>query len=536
MKRNLTKVILVCMVVFVLGISFMGCSNDNDVNNDVNNGEQQANVENSNDNIEPDEDVNGVKESEEDVNGVKESEEENELDEYAIEIALPGAEQKDMGLIQEKINEITKEKINATINITTIGFSSWAQQTNLMFASGEKLDLVWTASFFNYNANVAKGQLLPLDELINDYGNEVVNVLGEDVLNGARVNGSIYGLPSVRDFAADYGFIMRKDMVDKYSIDTQSISQASDMTTVFEVINENETDVLPFVTTQTMTIAELLGQGSYDKLNDWMGVVGVDDDSLEVINFFESDFYKETLDLVRDWYKNGYLSKDASTSQETPDSMVKAGKAFSYAYAGKPGIAAQESRKTGMEMIYVPITSPVATTSIITGGMMSIPHNSQDPQRAMMLMNLWYGDENIVNLFDNGIEGTHYVMNESGQLAYPEGTDSSNATYTPINYRIGNNFLAKTWSSDSLDIWETMDNFNKSAIKSVALGFSFDSESVKTEVAAVSNVISQFRMGLDTGTLDPDVSLPEYLSELKDAGLDKIIEEKQAQIDDWLNK
>jgi putative aldouronate transport system substrate-binding protein len=124
-------------------------------------------------------------------------------------------------------------------------------------------------------------------------------------------------------------------------------------------------------------------------------------------------------------------------------------------------------------------------------------------------------------------------MAPNGQIKYPEGISSANTKWIPINFRVGNNFLARIWTSDPPDLWAQLDKFNKGAMKSKALGFSFDAEPVKTEVAAVTNVISQYRMGLETGTMDPKVSLPEFITKLKASGIDKIIAEKQAQLDKW---
>jgi putative aldouronate transport system substrate-binding protein len=98
---------------------------------------------------------------------------------------------------------------------------------------------------------------------------------------------------------------------------------------------------------------------------------------------------------------------------------------------------------------------------------------------------------------------------------------------------MGNQFLTYTWKGDSKNLWNDMDGFNKSAVKSKALGFTFDSTSVKTEVAAVTNVTNQYALGLETGTLDPEKVLPQFISKLKGAGIDKIVAEKQKQLDTW---
>src|SRR5689334_12566323 len=61
---------------------------------------------------------------------------------YKITMAyLDTGTQDDLKLIEEEISKITKEKINATVELLPTGFGVWNEQTNLMLTSGEKLDL-----------------------------------------------------------------------------------------------------------------------------------------------------------------------------------------------------------------------------------------------------------------------------------------------------------------------------------------------------------------------------------------------------------
>ena len=54
------------------------------------------------------------------------------------------------------------------------------------------------------------------------------------------------------------------------------------------------------------------------------------------------------------------------------------------------------------------------------------------------------------------------------------------------------------------------------------------------EIAACTNVVNKYHKALVCGALDPETTLPQFNQELKDAGIDVIIEEKQAQLDAWL--
>ena len=58
------------------------------------------------------------------------------------------------------------------------------------------------------------------------------------------------------------------------------------------------------------------------------------------------------------------------------------------------------------------------------------------------------------------------------------------------------------------------------------------------ETTACSNVVKQYAYGLEVGAVDIDTVL-EFQQALKDAGIDKIIAEKQTQLDGimaWVQK
>lgn len=225
-----------------------------------------------------------------------------------------------------------------------------------------------------------------------------------------------------------------------------------------------------------------------------------------------------------------------ATTQATRFDMIKAGKAFAYMAMQKPGFAESEKKLSGLELVTAELVPPVATTSTVTGAMWGIPVNSETPEKAMEFLNLMYTDKDIVNLYDWGIEGTHYVKVDGfdNVIDYPEGIDYNSVGYKmPLGWLFGNQFLSYVMNGDDPEIWSKMDQFNKSSKRSKAMGFLFDASPVKTEYAAVSNVITQYKMPLETGSVDPEQILPEFISKLKSAGIDKIIAEKQKQLDEW---
>lgn len=453
---------------------------------------------------------------------------------YEVSIAFYGSDQKDLQAVQDEMNNILKDKINATVKLTPISISAWQQQTNLMLAGNEKIDLMFTSTGFNYGTQVAKGQLFALDDLIDKYGPGIKKALEPYQLSAAKINGKSYAIPAVKEMASDYGILLRKDIADKYNIDLSKIKTINDLDTVFQLIKEKEPNMVPLVAKHPGTGPFYTGYIPYDSLSGGVGVLPDYDNNMKVVNWYETTQYADQLRVIRKWYQAGYLLKDAPTSKQDGRELVKAGKAFAYFSNLKPGSEVEASRKSGKEMTVVRMTPAYATTDSITGIMWSIPKNSKDPDRAMMLLNLLYSDKQLYNMLAWGIEGKHYVKKSDNVIDYPAGVDITNSGYNfNTSYMFGNQFLSYTWTDQDPNSWKITDEFNKSAKKSKALGFIFDVNNVKTEMAAVNNVLTEYVSGLETGTLDPAEHLPKFIAKLKAAGSDKIISEKQKQLDEW---
>lgn len=436
----------------------------------------------------------------------------------------------DLPLVQEEINKISKKKINATVKLVPIGGAAWQQQQNLMLTSNEKLDLVLSSSFYGYNTQAVKGLYIPLDDLLKSHGQDITKVVPEHLLEGNKVNDKIYGIPSIRDWGSYYGFAMRKDLVDKYSIDLSKIKSYSDLENVFKTIKENEPTLTPVVNTSMGTsVATAVAAGKFDVLGDNLGVVSFKDK--EIVNMFEDPQYVEAVELARKWFKAGYIIKDSATSKESAANLVKANKGFGYFAKMKPGFDVQEKGITGHDMVSVKLSDVYSYTDAATGFNMSIARNSENPEKAMEFINLLYSDKDIMNLLDLGIEGKHYVKNSDGTIKLPDGVKESKYVFN--QWEIGNNFLTYPWEGNTADYWDVMKKHNDSAVLSPAFGFTFNPDSVKTEIAASMNVLNQYKLGLESGTLDPEKSLAEFNNKLKESGLGKIINEKQKQFDEW---
>jgi putative aldouronate transport system substrate-binding protein len=166
-----------------------------------------------------------------------------------------------------------------------------------------------------------------------------------------------------------------------------------------------------------------------------------------------------------------------------------------------------------------------------TGSMQAISSTSENPERALMFLELFNTDPALNNLINFGIDGTHYVkVSDSVIKAGPD-----NAKYNPgTGWAFGNQFINFLWDNEDPAKWANFKAFNDAALPTKTLGFVFDPTPVKTEIAQCANTWDEFIPAMETGTVDPETMLPKAIEALKAAGGDKIVAEKQKQLDAWL--
>ncbi|WP_052487320.1 ABC transporter substrate-binding protein [Gordoniibacillus kamchatkensis] len=452
---------------------------------------------------------------------------------YEINIYIPGKMSKEVGTVEQAINAYLKDKINATVKLNFTEWANYTTKTNLMITSGEKFDLMYTANSYGFANEVAKGTYLQLDDLIAKYGQDILKNLAPVYVKGSKINGKMYGVPSNKEYAASQTLLVRKDLMQKYNLDPSKIKTYHDFTDWFKVIKDGEPNITPFAG---------VGDGSsimaslFELFNgDYFGVLDKSANDLKVIDAFSNPKYLEALHQLRDWYNAGYIIKDAATTQVTRDEYMKNGKVFSFMVSSKPGIDKEKSLTTGMDLQQVDFSEPYSTTADVTGAILAVSRTSADPERVVKFLNLLYSDKTLLNMIDWGIEGKHYVKVSDNVIDFPPGLNSQTVGYSAQGdqWIFGNQFNSYVLKTEDPHKWDKFKQFNDSAKVSKAMGFIFDPTPVQNEINACAIIYNQYRAGLLSGSLDLDKNLPVMVEKLKSNGLDKIIAEKQKQLDKW---
>jgi putative aldouronate transport system substrate-binding protein len=456
----------------------------------------------------------------------------SELKPYKLKLVYEGPPQADEAKVEEALNKILTDKINATIDIVPIDWGAWDDKMNLMIASREPVDVMFTAQWNGYSKNVAKGAYKDIGELLQQYGQGIIESLDPAFLEGSKINGKSYAVPTNKELAAAGGFIYRKDIAEELGLDMTAVKSAEDLDAIYKVVKEKKPDMIPLYTTAALFVAEAFAE--FDALGDSSapGVIMKNSDDTTVRLMQETEIYKKNVSLARDYFVKGYINKDAATTQLNSNDAYKAGNVFSTIESIKPGKADENATATGLDgkLGQIMLTGKTVATTETAGAMLAISSTSEDPARAMMFINLLHTDKEIINLLNFGIEGEHYTLN--GNIMTPT---AQTAQYAPgVAWELGNQFLNQLWDTEDPQKWEKFKEFNSGAKSSPALGFVFNAETVKGEIGAIANVNKQYSRAVDTGSVDIDKVLPEFIKALKAAGSDKVVAEKQKQLDAFL--
>ena len=457
---------------------------------------------------------------------------------YTVTMVLNGSTQPDEERIEQKINEILEPELNANLDIVVLPWASASQQLQLMLSGDEKIDVFYTQAT-NAVQYMNAGQIVDMSELIDKYGTNIKQIYGEDIAKINQVEGFVYGVPNQIERGSIPAIFMRKDLVEKYNIDTTQIKEPKDLESVFETVKAGEPDMtMLYSSCENDAPATRLFRGDTLSDNNYLGVLMDQTNSTKVENFFATDWFKDTTTMLHDWYQKGYISQDAGTNTENWRTVCKAGNLFSLFFSYHPGTPVEFESSTGYDFEIVPFyNEPIINSSSYNGVTFSIAQNSENPEKTMEVLDYIYGSSEIMNLLNWGEQDKDYVIEDAdnGIINFPEGITSDNAGYNlNLGWELPNQFIAYKWTGSDPQLWEKMEEFNGSAKSSKAVGFLFDSSNYSSEIAALSNIVKQYSGALYSGSGDPDELIPELLEALDDAGINEVIQAKQEQLDAFL--
>lgn len=431
--------------------------------------------------------------------------------------------------VMEEVNRYIKEKgLNVTLDLKVVDAGNYGQKISMMISSGEQFDICTINDATSYVKYARDGGFVELDDLLPKYGKAVLEKTDDYAQEAMKVDGKTYAIKNQGTYAIAQSFVFKKDLVEKYNFDYKSVTCLADLEPYLKTIKENEPNITPLF----HEIPDKVDQ-NYAELT--AGMV-FNNEADEFQSMFDTEYYVNTWKIINDYYKKGYIAKDA-ISKTDKNSEKKSGK---YAVMSNTGYYTEDGSKSSAQLGFPCVEAYTGTTPILnmTGVRTCISSTCKDPEKAMQLINLIWEDDYLSNTLAYGVEGINYTIDEerTAEIGSKSVVPTSGSEQT---WALWHNFVGPLWDQwdspwNTRTSLEMMQEVNLQAPRLKALGFVFDSDPVKTEYSKMSSIVGELKTALNIGCIDDvDSYIADGKKRLTDAGYDKVLEELNKQYKEW---
>jgi len=459
-----------------------------------------------------------------------------------------------MDLVQAEWNKLLKGRLNCELNQMWVNWTDYMTKYNLLLASGDQtIDLVETSStWLELWQNADRGAWLPLDDLIPEYAPVTWAEVPPETWDECRFRGEIVCFPE-NDYTqyVNHGIMYRGDWAEAAGLPLQ-LTTIEEFEQYCDWIKENKPGVYPIDAGGGVDQSASFW-GYWIKINSpHISILGVSElvygDSLKdpytaVTPAFEGDLFLKYVTDMRRWDDKGFWREDVLNNTASMDESFKAGtsgvrlhhvqtfRGLKYEMDEKlfPGESNLQmmiwSDVDGGELIQDPIS---------THGGMAVSANSQNPERAVMVYEFIRNDEEMYRLFNWGIQGTQWDIDDEGFKIQP-------TTYDKSQHEFFSNFWggrvdkfelpSRTEWAGIYDLWARLD---KDVVPNPYAQFVFDKMPIDAELTTLSSIVTEYRPLLNFGKAgDPEAAVAEYRNKLTAAGIEAYKAEVQKQLTEY---
>ncbi len=449
-----------------------------------------------------------------------------------LNLYFAGDEQIDFQKVQAEFNKMLEEKINTTMNITFLTWADTNTKYPLVLASGEQIDLIFAAAWLDFYNLCYKNAYLPLEDHLDTYMPLTMEQMNPEAFKEATVNGHTYMVPSDVNVIYTEGYVTRGDLREKYGV--PDITSLDVMEQYLQAVKDNEPAMVPW----DVGGQDLGNYGSAGGIAGW-GFEGFyfDDPTCTLISLAETPEYAQYVERMYTWAQKGFWTKGALVNKVSSRDTFKNGKSATCLMNTqdfKDTYATMNTSNPEWKVEWWEVASKdkkIRPRPYIQGGA-AVPTTAKDITRSLIALETIRQDQELFDLNFYGIEGVHWTVDGEGNVTansqeYLPGASTGTAAWRMDRFIKP---IAGAW-----DQWPNLqeDWFANRAVYNPIPGFVFNSEALKNELAAIANVETEYAKPLSWGMVDPAKGLPDLIQKLKDAGIERVYEEKGKQIADF---
>jgi putative aldouronate transport system substrate-binding protein len=436
--------------------------------------------------------------------------------------------------VMDNLNKLLIERLNCTLDIRMISLSEYNTTYPLLFSSGEVFDLAYCAYWLNYVQLAQRGAFMPIENLFPKYAPKNYARQFPAAIREASIDGHLYGISSLMRVYSAFGPQVRTDLVEGKGWNGK-MDTFADYEAYMDIVKANYPEIEPYevgATGATFLSSSFMTSRGFYAMGNFYIDPSQPNPKLMLIYEYEP-FITEYLPMVQRWAQKGFWPRDV-LAQQNQDKFR-----FGYAASNMTNLEMYEENFRAHPEWNLQFYNWVTDLSYqsFLQDMAVVSATSQNPERALAVYDLITNDKEIFRALFYGIEGVSYSIEmENGQerIVFPDADNFAISNFWAartdeffLQFRGGPtnlNSLKQDWSSRIVD--------GRGAQKYRALNF--DTSAVDTELAAITSAATQYFNPVSIGLEDPATAIPELKRQYEAAGIEKIRQDYQRQLDEYI--
>lgn len=454
------------------------------------------------------------------------------------------AVQPDSEMVMAEAQRYIQEKLNATVNFHLYDWGDYSQTLPTMLNAGMNLDIVFAGGGVSYQGYAKKNAFLALDDYIDEYLPKTKAAMPDSAWDGVTVNGHIYGIPAEKDFGTRENLEANQTLIDDLGVPFPDgkWNTAYDLIDWLYDCKEARDAKYPELASTPIIKQPSFGSFYYVDyigsiaVTNIPGVPGIDSigDTDTVFNIYATDEYRQRMKTIRQLVVDGIAPFEDNFD---PDDVHRQnGELLGWFGSGLLSLDENANDPYYKTALYVSNVTTL-TTGGYTVGPQTVSAKCENPERALMVLELVNNDQYLATTLRFGVEGEHWTDENNDNIIEDATRNADTANrgwWSWYGWQWGGLFVSKVPVGNPSNFSELIMDFNKTGTPSDNVGFVLDTTNITNEIAACSNVISEFDGTLSKGQNDNvDELVDEFVAKLEANGSQKIVDEAQAQLDAW---
>lgn len=456
----------------------------------------------------------------------------------------------------EELDDMTEE-LGCHLRFDYIPWGDERSQINMAIASGE-YDFISNGNFSDYYQQAAKGAFLNL----NQYRDLVPDLFSHyedyraDFLTNLEWNGGLYGIPQFKsDSISDTGggFFYRSDLLKDWNLPEVTDFESMQNYLYAAKADPRYENASLITDNRVWTALWPIFNKEYQEIESihTMPYAVVDaTDGKTVVSRFETEEFRQILDVVHQWYQDGILNPGILASSDNE------GMTALEMLLGDEKPCETNAPIWSVNDTYVPVLyekhpeweygffdydlysgNITKTRSGKELSCISVSAKCQNPEMAVKILEKLHTDQDFYNLISYGVEGIHY-QKKDGEISHEEIASKDAFSYwvgSPDHtLELPKYIEYKQWAQVYTDLQKRQQEVEKTAPDNPLIDFTWEDNGLKEIESRLEEVRKDYLLPLCCGVSDDiDADYQTAIDKLYEAGLQEYLNILQQQLDQY---